>query len=86
MNEAELAADFGSRQLPRAWGYSCARAVCKPLLLLWGQTLAFYSYVRKKINRKFQIPKYIGKWILDDWIKGMENTVRLSMKPLNLLN
>lgn len=48
-------------------------AICKPLLLLWGQTLAFDSKVRKNIDKGFQIPKYSGKWILDDWIKGMEN-------------
>jgi len=46
-------------------------AVCKPLLLLWGQTLAFDSRVRKNIDRRYKIPKYEGKWVFREWIDGM---------------
>lgn len=46
-------------------------AVCKPLLLIWGQTLAFDSNVRKNLGGRFQIPKYQGKWVFSEWIDGM---------------
>lgn len=46
-------------------------AVCKPLLLIWGQTLAFDSRVRKNMDKRYQIPKYQGKWVFREWIDGM---------------
>lgn len=46
-------------------------AVCKPLLLLWGQTLAFDTRVRKNFDRRYKIPKYEGKWVFREWIDGM---------------
>jgi len=61
-------------------GYYSIIAICKPLLLLWGQTLAFDSKVRKNIDRRFHIPKYIGKWVLNDWIEGMSRISKMLLE------
>lgn len=46
-------------------------AVCKPLLFLWGQTLAFDSKVRKNLQHKYLIDKYSWTWNLDEWMRVM---------------
>lgn len=38
----------------RDWGYSII-SICKPLILLWGQTLAFDSRVRANIPNQYNI-------------------------------
>lgn len=45
-------------------------SICKPLLLLWGQTLAFDSRVRK--NTPCYVPKTRIKWSFKEWKKVME--------------
>jgi len=52
-------------------GYYYAIAVCKPLLLIWGQTLAFDSKVRKNMPRKYGIPSYRFKLSYDEWRNAM---------------
>lgn len=46
-------------------------SVCKPLLLIWGQTLAFDSKVRKNLPQKYGIDKYSGNWNMKEWIRVM---------------
>jgi hypothetical protein len=46
-------------------------SVCKPLLLIWGQTLAFDSRVRRNMPQKYGINKYSGNWNLEEWKKVM---------------
>ena len=46
-------------------------AVTKPLMFLWGQTLAFDSNVRSYIPFSFNFPKYKTKWSFEDWRKIM---------------
>lgn len=55
------------------WGLYSIIAVCKPLLLLWGQTLAFDSKVRKNIAGVYQIPRYNSRWGFNVWFDGMRN-------------
>jgi len=47
-------------------------SVCKPLLLIWGQTLAFDSFVRKHIPRSYRAPRYSNRWSLDEWMRVMK--------------
>lgn len=47
-------------------------AVCKPLMLLWGQTLAFDSRVRNNLPRHFLISKSRSKWTFDYWCDVMK--------------
>jgi hypothetical protein len=42
-------------------------AVCKPLMLLWGQTLAFDQRVRFSLPKKFQVFMKDRKWTLSRW-------------------
>lgn len=51
-------------------------AVTKPLMLIWGQTLAFDSHVRKHLAKNYRIPKYSWKWNLDEWIDTMKQLSR----------
>jgi len=46
-------------------------SVCKPLLLMWGQTLAFDSKVRKNLPKKYPIDKYSGNWNMIEWKSAM---------------
>lgn len=55
----------------RTTGYYSVISVCKPLLLIWGQTLAFDSYVRKHVPRSYSVPKYSSRWDLTQWTKVM---------------
>lgn len=54
-----------------ATGYYYVISVCKPLLLIWGQTLAFDSYVRKHVPVSYSVPKHSSKWNLQQWIEAM---------------
>jgi len=51
-------------------------AVTKPLMLIWGQTLALDSHVRKHLPKSYDIPKYSCKWNLDEWINMMKQLSR----------
>jgi hypothetical protein len=57
-------------------GYYYIIAVTKPLMLIWGQTLAFDSHVRKHLPKDYDIPKYSCKWNLDEWINTMKQLCR----------
>ncbi|MCD6513289.1 MAG: hypothetical protein J7L07_00020 [Candidatus Odinarchaeota archaeon] len=46
-------------------------AVCKPLMLLWGQTLAFDTNVRKNMPLKYGVAKSMNRWKFEDWRKVM---------------
>ena len=52
-------------------GYYFAIAVCKPLLLLWGQTTAFDSKVRKNLPRSYQVSGYRSRMTFDEWYNAM---------------
>ncbi|MGD0995712.1 MAG: hypothetical protein ABR909_09355 [Candidatus Bathyarchaeia archaeon] len=54
-------------------------SICKPLLLIWGQTLAFDSKVRKNMLQKYRIDKYSGNWNLREW----KNIMILLSRELN---
>lgn len=47
-------------------------SICKPLMLLWGQTLAFDSRVRAHCPHEFGIPK-MNRWNFMEWRKVVEN-------------
>ena len=53
-------------------GHYYAIAVCKPLLLIWGQTPAFDSKVRKNLPLSYRIPKYRSRLIFDEWYNAMK--------------
>jgi len=60
-------------------GYYSTISISKPLLLIWGQTPAFDSFVRKHIPTDYNIPKYSCKWNLDAWTRIMKQfSMRLS--------
>lgn len=52
-------------------GFYSIISICKPLLLLWGQTLAFDSNVRRNLADKFGVPKNQGNWTFNQWIDIM---------------
>lgn len=54
-------------------------SICKPLLLIWGQTLAFDTNVRKNMPQKYRINKYSGNWNLREW----KNVMILLSRELN---
>jgi len=57
-------------------GYYYIIAVTKPLMLMWGQTLALDSHVRKHLAKNHKIPKYSCKWNLDEWTNTMKQLSR----------
>lgn len=57
-------------------GCYSAVAVSKPLLLIWGQTPAFDSFVRKHMAMTYDIPKYACNWNLDAWINALKQLSR----------
>lgn len=61
-------------------------SVCKPLLLIWGQTLAFDSRVRKNCPRRLYVPKYLSKWDLKHWIAVMKKFSSHLKNNLNCIN
>lgn len=46
-------------------------AVTKPLLLIWGQTLAFDSHVRRNCPLEYGVPRYSTRWRFDGWMSVM---------------
>jgi len=52
-------------------GYYSIIAVCKPLLLMWGQTLAFDSRVRRHCPQVYGVPRYSARWNLEQWTSVM---------------
>ena len=58
----------GSRK-PGGWYYVIA--ICKPLIFLWGQTVAFDSIVRKNVPLKYKVPKDL-RWGFENWMRVME--------------
>ena len=60
-------------------------AVTKPLLLIWGQTPAFDSFVRKNMSKDFNIPKYSCNWTFDNWITIMKKLSTLLKKNNNAI-
>jgi len=53
------------------FGYYSIVAICKPLIFLWGQTVAFDSRVRAHFPRKYNVPKR-NRWSFEDWKEVME--------------
>lgn len=47
-------------------------AACKPLLFLWGQTLAFDSRVRGNLPERYEIDKNSRSWDVDEWMRIMK--------------
>ena len=47
-------------------------SICKPLMLLWGQTLAFDSRVRKNIPWRCSLSEYKTRWKFKNWKIIME--------------
>lgn len=55
-------------------------AVCKPLMLLWGQTLAFDSHVRNNLPTRFNAP-HSNRWSYEQWrtvMQGLESEMNES--------
>jgi len=46
-------------------------AVTKPLMFLWGQTVAFDSYVRSRAPLSDKNLRYQTKWSFEDWRRNM---------------
>ena len=67
------------------YGYYSVISVCKPLLLIWGQTLAFDSFVRKHIPRSYRAPRYSNRWSLDEWMKVMREFSECLKKDQRIL-
>ena len=67
-------------------GYYSIISVCKPLLLIWGQTLAFDSYVRKHLPRNYNVPRYSARWSLKQWILAMRKFSGFLEKNRKLLD
>lgn len=54
---------------PSGWYYIIA--ITKPLMFLWGQTLAFDSIVRDYAPRSYNVPQHT-RWSFEEWKKIME--------------
>jgi hypothetical protein len=55
-------------------------AVCKPLMLLWGQTMAFDINVRNHLAGRFNCPRS-NTWSFEEWdnvMKGISNALKES--------
>jgi len=77
--------DMGKRS---ASGYYYIVSVTKPLMFLWGQTLAFDSLVRKCVPKLLGVPDQI-RWDFKDWqrVLGMfQQELRRSVGIVDLLN
>lgn len=61
-------------------GYYNAIAICKPLMLLWGQTLAFDSQVRGNISPMFKASKYGTRWKFETWRTVMKSFQEKELK------
>jgi len=58
------------------YGYYYIISVCKPLLMIWGQTLAFDSRVRRHCPRSYGVPRYSTRWSLEQWTSVMHEFSR----------
>jgi hypothetical protein len=67
------------------YGYYSVISVCKPLLLMWGQTLAFDSFVRKHIPISYHMSKYSCQWNLNEWVRIMKQVSKSLSNDENLL-
>lgn len=47
-------------------------AISKPLMFLWGQTLAFDSIVRRHVPQSYNVPKN-NNWVFEEWKSVIEN-------------
>lgn len=64
-------------------------AVCKPLMLLWGQTLAFDSRVRFGLSRCFETGYDDRKWVFSKWVNiivGIATQMKENVELLNFMN
>lgn len=59
-------------------------SICKPLMLLWGQTLAFDSRVRGNVPSKYRVPKD-NQWSFRIWTRVMESFQRDLMRNPGIL-
>lgn len=60
-------------------------SVCKPLMLIWGQTMAFDSCVRENIPPKYQAPKS-NCWSFRTWkmvLKSFEEELKQNPKVVD---
>ena len=53
-------------------GYYNVISICRPLMLLWGQTLAFDLRVRENIPQGYNVSKYKTQWKFEKWRRVME--------------
>jgi len=66
----------------------CVIAVCKPLMLLWGQTLAFDSHVRKNLPTRFNVP-ISNRWSYEQWktvMQGLESEMKDSPADISQID
>jgi len=59
-------------------GYYYIVSICKPLMFLWGQTLAFDSLVRENVPLKYNVPNS-NQWNCKNWKRVIE-TIQRSLK------
>ena len=63
-------------------------AVCKPLMLLWGQTLAFDSHVRNNLPTRLHAP-YSNRWSYEQWktvTQGLESEMNKSKADIEYID
>lgn len=58
------------------WGDYSVISICKPLMLLWGQTLAFDARVRGHLPWGYDVSKYKYRWTFEEWKRVMESVQR----------
>lgn len=56
-------------------GYYYIVSICKPLMFLWGQTLAFDSLVRENVPLRYNVPKS-NRWSFENWERVMKKIQR----------
>jgi hypothetical protein len=59
-------------------------AICKPLMLLWGQTLAFDKKVRSNIPKTIKFSRYKFRWRFNQWHTTLK-TISQMVKQNNKL-
>lgn len=63
-------------------------AICKPLMLLWGQTLAFDKYVRLSLPKKYGVWMNEHRWNFTKWydvMKSISDNIQLQPKIIEYL-
>jgi len=64
-------------------------AICKPLMLLWGQTLAFDARVRFGLSRCFETRYDDRKWGFSKWVEilmGISDQIGENIELLDFMN